>query len=391
MSHWEALFGDAFMPHGQCLYWSPLVLWLHVVSDGLTALAYFSIPAFLFTFARRRPDFGFGRLFVLFGAFILACGTTHVMSIITMWKGVYGLSGMVKAATALVSAGTAVVLIPVMPRALSLPSPRRLREANRRLEEEIRERERAEEETRRAKEELEDRVGQRTAELARSKAEMERFAFVASHDLQEPLRILTAYAGLLEEDCGGQLDDAGREYLGLMVGSADRMQRLIQDLLTYSRLGREPTAAASVNPGEALDIALENLKVATSESRARITRDDMPLVRGDGRSLVQLFQNLLGNAIKYAGDAPPVIHVGARTEGELVVVSVRDEGRGIAPEHHELIFEPFRRLHADDSEGTGIGLAICKRIVEGCGGRIWVESSPGRGSTFSFTLQRVES
>ena len=381
----EELFTDDFMPHGQCLFWTPSVLWLNVVSDAIIALAYYSIPVCLFLFVRRRRDVAFGSIFVLFGLFILACGTTHVMAIITMWRGAYGVEGLVKAATAGVSMLTAIVTWPSLRKALTLPSPRQLALTNEQLSSEIRERLRAEEEARRASEQLEQRVAERTAELVRSKEELEQFAYIASHDLQEPLRIVSAYSQLLEEEYGDRLDEQAREYIATSVSGARRMQRLIEDLLAYSRIRPDADVTLTTSAENALQSALANLELAVTESGARITREALPDVVTDGRLLGQLFQNLLANAMKYCGDAPPRIHVDATTEDGHVHFRVRDEGVGIAPEFHERVFEPFRRLHSDDS-GTGIGLAICRRIVESSGGRIWLESAPGSGSTFHFTL-----
>jgi signal transduction histidine kinase len=386
MSAWEQLFTSAFMPHGHCLYWSPLVLWLNVLSDGLIALAYFSIPIGLFVLVRKRPTLEENRLLVLFGLFILACGTTHVLEVVTTWKGIYGVAGLVKAVTAGVSVVAAVALWPAVPRLLSLPSHRELASANAKLSDEMLQRAEAEMRARTLASELETRVRERTAELSRSRAELEQFAYVASHDLQEPLRMVSAYAELLEQDYGDRLDGEGRRYLGFAVAGAHRMQRLIEDLLEFSRLGHEPTLGLAMRLDTALDVALDNLRHAIDSSGARITRDPLPSVQADGRQVVRLLQNLVGNALKYAGDRPPRVHVSARELGALVEIAVRDEGIGIEPHHAELIFEPFRRL-AGGSDGTGIGLAICRRIVELHGGSIRVDSTPGAGATFLFTLR----
>ncbi|SFG56809.1 His Kinase A (phospho-acceptor) domain-containing protein [Halopelagius inordinatus] len=240
------------------------------------------------------------------------------------------------------------------------------------------------------KTELEERTAEleeTVARLERSNAELKRFAHAASHDLQEPLRMISSYLQLLEHRYADALDSDAREYIDFAVDGADRMREMIDGLLAYSRLDRTPEKFEQVDCVAALDEAVANLEVAVEESGAVITSDELPAVRGDGTQLVQLFQNLLDNAITYAGDDPPRIHVGAkRGDGEWVF-SVTDDGIGISPERTEEIFDVFTRLHTpDEYEGSGIGLAICHRIVTIHRGRIWAESEPDEGSTFSFTV-----
>jgi PAS domain S-box-containing protein len=232
----------------------------------------------------------------------------------------------------------------------------------------------------------EQQLREQAAELARSNADLEQFAYVASHDLQEPLRVIVSYVQLLERRYKGQLDPRADKYLAYIVDAGHRMQKLINDLLTYSRVGRReqicPTDSETV-----LRRVLANLHAALAARDAVVTHDPLPTVLVDETQLGQLFQNLIANALKFRGPAPPRIHVSAtRGEGEWVF-AVRDNGIGIAPEYRERIFVIFQRLHArDEYPGTGIGLAICKKIVERHGGRIWVESMPGEGATFYFTL-----
>lgn len=200
--------------------------------------------------------------------------------------------------------------------------------------------------------------------------------------------MVASFTKLLKEDYAHTLDETGLEYIRFASDGALRMQRLIDDLLAYSRVTTRGHDPAPVSADAALDAALSNLEVATSESGATISRDPLPTVLADETQLVELFQNLLSNAIKFCGDAPPRAHVGARREGSGFVISVTDHGIGLAPEDSEAIFNVFARAHgSDEYAGTGIGLAICHRITERLGGRIWVESEPGRGATFCFWLR----
>ena len=224
-------------------------------------------------------------------------------------------------------------------------------------------------------------------DLARSNAELEQFAFVASHDLREPLRGVISYIQLLEKKYAGRLDAEADECIRFAVEGARRMQELIEGLLAFSRAGRSDQPAVIVDCNESLGIALRNLRRAVDESRATVHAATLPRVRGNPLQLVMLFQNLVENAIKYRRDLAPEIHVDACLDGADWRFSVRDNGIGIAPEYHDRIFRIFQRLHGRDQyAGTGIGLAIASRIVENVGGRIWVESEPGLGSTFHFTL-----
>ncbi len=253
---------------------------------------------------------------------------------------------------------------------------------------------RVEEELRRAHEELEHRVEQRTAELARSNAELARsnaelqqFAYVASHDLQEPLRAVAGCVTLLRERCAVQLDERAAEYMDHAVDGAKRMQALINDLLAYSRVGTSGQPFGAVDCGAILDEALANLRLAVAESAARVTWGRLPTLVADASQLVQVFQNLLSNAIKFRDVRPPAVHVAAAPANGAWHFTVADNGIGMEPQYFERVFRVFQRLHTRRAyPGTGIGLAICKKIIERHGGRIWVESTPGQGSTFHFTL-----
>lgn len=229
----------------------------------------------------------------------------------------------------------------------------------------------------------------KTEELIRSNSDLQQFGYVASHDLQEPLRAIAGCVSLLKRLYGGTLDARADELIQHAVDGADRMRRLIDDLLAYSRTGRGERPADCVDCDIALTNALSNLEVAIEESGAEITRDPLPRVKGHDAELTLVLQNLIGNAIKFRrGDRPVRVHVGAVSRGETWLISIRDNGIGIEGQHLEHIFAIFKRLHtAKEYPGTGIGLSICKRVIENHGGAIWAESHPGQGTTMFFTLR----
>ena len=225
------------------------------------------------------------------------------------------------------------------------------------------------------------------ADLDRSNKELEQFAYVASHDLQEPLRMVSSYTQLLARRYKGRLDADADDFIAYAVDGAYRMQRLINDLLAYSRVGTRGKEFEPTDCSAFFDQALANLKVTIEESGAVVDRGPLPTVMADKLQIGQLLQNLIGNAIKYHGDEPPRVHVSAEQKGNEWVFSVRDNGIGIDPQFAERIFVIFQRLHNREKyPGTGIGLAICKKIVERHGGRIWLESQVGSGATFYFTI-----
>lgn len=227
----------------------------------------------------------------------------------------------------------------------------------------------------------------RTEELARSNAELEQFAYVASHDLQEPLRKVASFCQLLARKYEGQLDERADQYIHFAVDGATRMQLLINDLLDYSRVGRADTAFELVDCNVALGRALSNLETAIDETGATVSAEPLPTVVGIPLRITQVFQNLIANALKFRSAEPPVVRIGAERVGDEWEFSVADNGIGIEPQYADRIFVVFQRLHTKEAyPGTGIGLAICKKIVERHGGRIWLESTPGVGSTFRWTM-----
>lgn len=251
-----------------------------------------------------------------------------------------------------------------------------LAEANRRLQAEIAERERAQQALKRT-----------VDELKRSNEDLRQFAYAASHDLQEPLRAVGGFVRLLQQRYQGRLDDTADEYIAFAVGGVSRMQRLIDGMLSFSAVGSHAAPFRPVDANEVVDEAVANLDAAIGEHHAEVTRDDLPTVTADRTQLMQLFQNLIGNAIKFHGRQPPRVHVACRRTERDWVFEIRDNGIGIPAKYAEQVFGLFRRLHDSESyPGTGVGLAVCKRIVERHGGRIWFDSEPGKGARFCFSI-----
>ena len=499
-------FSRQYIPHGHCYLWQPGLLWLHVLSDVLIALAYYSIPLLLIYFIRQREDIPFKGIFILFSLFILSCGTTHIMAIWTLWYPSYWISGLIKAITAIVSVLTAFELIPTLPQALALRSPTELETANQALEIEIDNRQQVEEKLRQSlktlsnfkyaldqsaivaitdtkgkityvndqfckisqyeREELIDQTHQMinsgyhaqeffqdlwstiasgqiwrgeiknqakdgsyywvdtiivpfrdesrkplqylairtditerkqidqelrefTTQLQRSNQELKNFAYIVSHDLQEPLRKMKSFAQLLARDFPEQFPDneKAHRYLDYIIDAAERQRTMIQALLNYSRLGRNDSPKVSIDLATVVENVLEDLSLPIAEAQAKVTVSDLPTVQASATQMAQLFLNLIGNGIKFQGEAPPRIWIEAQLQAEEWLISVQDNGIGIKPLYAERIFQIFQRLHSHSKyPGTGIGLAICRKIVENHDGHIWVVSEPGQGSTFYLTL-----
>ena len=500
------LLPTQYIPHGHCYLWQTGLVWLHISADALIAIAYFSIPIILFHFVRQQQN-PFEKIITLFSLFIFSCGTTHLMSIWTVWHPAYWLSGIIKAITAVISIYTAIALVEFVPFALSMPNPQELENANQDLAKEIVSRQKAEAELDKErsflramldsitdsvvacneqgvlaifnpasekmfgtqepldsehwaqhyhlyyadgethlkpediplarafagetftdaelvtipshaapmkllangcpildpdgnklgavvtvrdvtqKKEAEQELQEINAELLQSNQELEQFAYVASHDLREPLRMVISFTQLLSQKYRKQLDEEADTIIGFAVNGAKRMEILIEDLLSYSRLGKQKKTFKLVNCNLVVEKALANLKVSIEEKSAVIKVRPLPRVVGDEVQLVQLFQNLINNALIYQSDIPPEVEISAVSQQQGWLFSIKDNGIGISPENTKRIFEVFQRLHPKDKySGTGIGLAICKKIVERHGGQIWVESELDKGSTFKFTL-----
>jgi light-regulated signal transduction histidine kinase (bacteriophytochrome) len=229
----------------------------------------------------------------------------------------------------------------------------------------------------------------RSKELARVNGELQQFVLVASHDLKEPLRMIVGFVQLLQKRFPDNLDGTSREYIRFVVEAAHRIQQLIEDLLSYTRIGGGELALREMDLGSVLQEAILNLKLSLEEVGAEVHVEPLPTVLVDRSLMVLLFQNLVGNAVKFRGPDKPQVWIYAREEGAEWVIAVRDNGIGIEPKYFDRIFEVFQRLHTRDQyPGTGIGLALCRKVVEQHGGRIWVGSAPGKGSVFYFSLPK---
>jgi signal transduction histidine kinase len=395
---------SGFVPHGVCMLWRPELLWTHVFADGLIALAYFVIPMRLMTLAASRPDAGYRGTLWLFSAFILLCGTTHVVGLVTIWEPIYGIEAAIKTVTAIVSLITAAWLIPLIPRLIEIPSPAQLRERNEALAAAVAERDALLAEVHGHRAELERLVEARTHELSkanaslarvnagleRSNQELEHFASVASHDLQEPVRKILTFLDLARPRLRDEDEGKGFEYLTRVESAARRMHRLIHDLLTLSRIGHDDPDTEPVDLKDMLESLVADQQDSLRAVGARVEiAGDPAIIATQPVLLRQVFVNLVGNAVKYRRPDEP-LRIGIRTRvlatGALQIV-VSDNGRGFDKQDAAHLFRLFRRLgHDRDVGGTGIGLALCRKIVEHLGGRIEAAGEVDAGATFTVTL-----
>jgi len=378
MSNLSDLFSSSvFLPHGQCLLWQSGLLWLHAVSDTLITMAYYSIPITLGYFLKKRRDLAFPWMFLLFGIFIFLCGTTHLIGVWTLWKPVYWLDGIIKLMTAGVSVATAILLVPLVPRAIALPSPAQLETVNAELRREIAERKRAEEEMRKL-----------NAQLEAANKELEAFSYSVSHDLRAPLRHIHGFVEMLRAHIGASLDAKGQHYMNTIIDSAGRMGGLIDDLLVFSRMGKSEMCIGKVNLDHLVREVLDDLRPEIQGREIVWKIDRLPKVYGDAAMLKQVWVNLIGNAVKYTRTrARAEIEIGSRPEEEEYVFMVRDNGVGFDPRYSDKLFGVFQRLHgSDEFEGTGIGLANVRRIVHRHGGRTWAKGGIDGGAVFYFSL-----
>lgn len=369
-----------YHPHGVCYLWETDLVWTHVAGDGLTALAYYSIPLGLLYFVRKRGDVPFDWMFVAFAVFILACGTTHVMAIWTLWNPDFWASAWVKVVTAGASVATAVLMVPLLPRAIELPSPGQLREKNRELRE-------AHDQITALNEELAAKV----ESLEAANADLRTFAYSMSHDLKAPLRAMEGFSGALIEDCGSALDERCQDYARRVAAGSRRMSDLIDDLLDYSRLALTDLPAARVKLGAVIDDVVSSLQPTAEKAGATVvtTTDDTEVTAHRG-TVTTILTNLLTNALTYVDETrPPRIEIRVEPVDGSARVTVADNGLGIPAEHQERIFKVFERLHGmEQYGGTGIGLAVVSKGMTRMGGRFGVRSEVGEGSEFWIELPR---
>lgn len=375
-----------FMPHGMCFLWSPEILWTHVISDAVIGLSYFSIPAVLAIFTLKRPDLVYRPVIWMFVMFIVSCGITHFFAMWTIWHPDYMAQGIIKAITALISLATAILLWPLLPKLLALPSSQDLHETNKALAEEIKTRQEAEIKLNQLAQELENRVKRRTSALSRSNDALEHFAATVSHDLQAPLRHISMFSQLLGQEEKEQLSDQGQMYLEKIIGSVERMQSLIRVMLDYARLSQEPPNPERTDLNAIITDIKEQYEREFWAKKITITADDIPQPCVDRVLITQVLSNLINNSIKYSEREETQIHItSVPVDDDHIEVRVRDNGVGIPPEFAERIFEMLKRL-SNKTEGNGVGLAFCKQIIESHGGKIWLDTEFKDGAQFCFTL-----
>jgi light-regulated signal transduction histidine kinase (bacteriophytochrome) len=346
---------EQFLPHGHCFMWSPGVLWMHVVSDILIAMAYFAIPFVLFYITRRRRDLPFDWLVVCFGVFIIACGLTHLMDVWNIWHTQYWLEGFLKVLTAIASVPTAILLWRSLTGILLLPSRRQLRDAN--------------------------------ESLARANRELEAFTASVSHDLRSPLTTIAGQAGLLELSLPDATDEQRRR-LARIQGSVKQMSELIDALLVLSRISRQTLHREIVDASSLVESIVQDTRQKDPARTVEVVIQPDMTVHGDRRLLSDLFQNLIANAWKFTSKTQGArIEIGQSSGGSMVTLYVRDNGAGFDMAYEQKLFKPFQRLHgASEFDGSGIGLATVARIIDRHGGRIWAEGKPNAGAVFYFTL-----
>ncbi len=387
---YDFLYDNGFMPHGYCLLWDEKLVFAHVFSDATIALAYFSLPVFLYVLIRRRDDLQFNWLIGMFAAFILMCGITHLFNIWTLWVPSYGVQGVLKLVTAIVSIATAIVAWPLLSRILAIPSSEMLRTAN----EALRKQTGALSGALGQIQEKADALEKSEADLSRSNEALDSFAYIASHDLKAPLRAIDNLSQWIEEDLEDRLDGETRKNMTLLRGRVARMNSMLDDLLAYSRIGRSETEIRAI---ECENFVRETFDLVDAGNRFALRIEgDLPAFETAVAPLRLVLTNLFSNAIKHHNGDRGVITVAARPNGPVIEFTVSDDGPGIDKEHHERVFEMFQTLAPrDEVEGTGIGLAAVKKTIENLGGTISLESGTDEpGLTVRFTwpasMQRKE-
>lgn len=418
LEFFRKLFSADFMPHGMCYFWNPSVLWLNVTADSVIAAAYYFIPFLLFYFARKRRDIEFKAIFVAFGVFILACGSTHVLGALTVWVPVYRLDGVVKAVTAIASVATTVMLVPLLPALIRLPSPSQLQLVNRQLEAEVRERRAAEERVRQVNDDLERRVAARTAELAQTVDELRReiarreeverelvqsqkmeavgrLAGGVAHDFNNLLTVILGYGEILREQL--QSDPEALESADEILRAGQRASTLTSQLLAFSR--RQIAVPRVIDLNQAVEQMERMLRRVIGEDIELIIRTtpELGAIVADPSHLDQVIMNLAVNSRDAMPDGGKLIletanvsftdkYVGKHLNiqpGSYVMLAVSDTGTGMDEATQSRIFEPFFTTKGQ-GKGTGLGLSIVYGIVRQAGGEIMVYSEPGHGTVFKI-------
>jgi two-component system, chemotaxis family, sensor kinase Cph1 len=338
-------------PRWFCGRWSDFHGWLYILSDLTIWLAYMAIPIILIRFVAIKKGVPLPSVFLLFGAFILLCGTTHLIDAAMFWWPAYRINALVRFLTGVVSIATVIALIRYFNEAVGLRTSRE-------YERELVFRQQAEQ------------------ELSRSNEELQQFAYVASHDLQSPLKTIINYLDLLERNHGDQLDTEGHKLLHTTSAAATRMRTLINDLLDFSRVGAN-MAFTAVNLNELVTEILEEQQPDIQATKAVVEVGNLPIINAQRTDIKQVFSNLISNALKY------------HRPGVAPNLSIRASDEGDAPQHYDRVFQVFQRLHGrNEYPGTGIGLATCKKLIDIYGGKIWIDSKPGIGSTFYLTIPK---
>ena len=391
---WRSILGPEMPPHGHCYLWNEQLVFLHVLSDTLITLSYFTIPIALIVLVKRRDDLKFNYMFLMFAVFIFACGTTHLVNILNVWYGAYWLSGTIKAITAIASVGTAILVWPLIPKALALPSNAQLVELNNQLQNEIAENRRKQEEVERLSADLQSLVTQRTEELAEarlnktllektneslsnSNTALEEFSRASTEGFVEPLRVIDVYSKRLQERAGQELSEESRQWLSKVREASSQASRLNAGLQRYSQLPlNEPVEELSLDSLVSRIIDDEAMADVVSIQPPGLGTAVLP-----GGTLTLVIRELLRNAKRFSGQRPlrvDIVRLPDPTTGGLALF-VRDNGRGIPAAQQKRVFALFEQFH---SEGEGVGLASIRRLVSEYGGRVSVISDGESGSEF---------
>lgn len=391
---WRSILGPEMPPHGHCYLWNEQLVFLHVLSDTLITLSYFTIPIALIVLVKRRDDLKFNYMFLMFAVFIFACGTTHLVNILNVWYGAYWLSGTIKAITAIASVGTAILVWPLIPKALALPSNAQLVELNNQLQNEIAENRRKQEEVERLSADLQSLVTQRTEELAEarlnktllektneslsnSNTALEEFSRASTEGFVEPLRVIDVYSKRLQERAGQELSEESRQWLSKVREASSQASRLNAGLQRYSQLPMN-------EPVEELSLDSLVSRIIDDEAMADVVSIQPPGLGSavlPGGTMTLVVRELLRNAKRFTGQRPLRVDIGRLpdpTTGGLALF-VRDNGRGIPAAQQKRVFALFEQFH---SEGEGVGLASIRRLVSEYGGRVSVISDGESGSEF---------